>query len=66
MNQFMILKLNNMPILFLVKNLKLRTMKIAKRAPYEEIDEQLPNLVSNFHTYPRKKYFKKARAIFNF
>ena len=48
------------------EKLEARMIKIAKHAPYEEIDEQLPNLVSSFHTYPRKKYFQKARAIFNF
>jgi len=42
------------------------TIKIVKRALYEEIDEQLQNLVANFNLYPRKEYFKKARALFNF
>jgi hypothetical protein len=41
-------------------------MKIARRALYEEIDEQLQNLVANFHIYPRKEYFKRARGLFNF
>ncbi len=41
-------------------------MKIIKRALYEEIDEQLQNLIINFHIYPRKEYFKRARALFNF
>ena len=43
--------------LIFAEKLEARTIKITKRAPYEEIDEQLPKLVSNFHTYPRKKSF---------
>ena len=42
------------------------TIKIVKRALYEEIDEQLQNLVAHFNIYPRKEYFKKVRALFNF
>ncbi|CAF1391294.1 unnamed protein product [Adineta ricciae] len=41
-------------------------MEIVKRTLYEDIDEQLQNLVANFYIYPRKEYFKRARALFNF
>ncbi len=42
------------------------TIKIIKRALYEEIDERLQNLVANFNIYPRNEFFKRARALFNF
>jgi hypothetical protein len=42
------------------------SMKITKRAIYEEIDERLQALAANFHVYPRSEYFSRARALFNF
>ncbi|CAF4812022.1 unnamed protein product, partial [Rotaria magnacalcarata] len=38
------------------------TIKIVQRVLYEEIDEQLQNLVATFNIYPQKEYFKKVRA----
>ena len=42
------------------------TMKITKRALYEELDEELQILIAHFDVYPRQEYFKRARALFNF
>ena len=42
------------------------TVKLTKRPLYNEIDERLQYLITNFHIYIRKEYFKRARALFNF
>ncbi len=45
------------------------TIKITKPAFYEEIDEQLQNLVANFYTYPIEKNISRKPElylIFNF
>ena len=52
--------------LILAEKAEAGTMKITKRALYEELDERLQQLASNFHIYPRNEYFKRARALFNF
>jgi len=60
------LKTEQHAALILAEKLEAGTMKITKRALYEELDERLQQLVTNFHVYPRNEYFKKARALFNF
>ncbi len=42
------------------------TLKITRRALYEEIDERLQQLIGDFHIHPRNGYFQRARALFNF
>ena len=39
------------------------TIKIVKRALYEEIDEQLQNPVANFNIYPRKRIFQESQSF---
>jgi hypothetical protein len=41
-------------------------MQIIKRALYEEIDEQLQDLIANSHIHPREEYFRRASPLFNF
>jgi hypothetical protein len=41
-------------------------MKIIKRALYEEIYEQLQDLIASFHIHPREERFNRVRALFNF
>ena len=50
----------------LVEKAEAGTMKIIRRALYEELDEKLQQLVASFNICPRNEYFKKARALFNF
>ena len=50
----------------MVEKAEAGTMKITKRALYEELDERLQQLIGNFSVCPRSEYFKKARALFNF
>lgn len=52
--------------LIMGEQLQAGRMKIRKRAKYEQLDEQLQELVSSFHSIPRDLYFKRARALFNF
>lgn len=41
-------------------------LKLRRRIKYEQLDEQLQQLVSSFHVTARDVYFKRARALFNF
>jgi len=41
-------------------------IQIIKPALYEEIDEQLQDLIANSHIHPREEYFKGANPLFNF
>ena len=52
--------------LIFVKQAEAGTSKVRKRASYERLDEQLQQLVTNFHLYPRNEFFKRARVLFNF
>jgi hypothetical protein len=50
----------------MAERLQAGLVKLARRAAYEYLDEQLQQLVASFHLKTVDMYFKSARALFNF
>ncbi|CAF4541237.1 unnamed protein product, partial [Didymodactylos carnosus] len=52
--------------LIMAEKLEAGLVKLTKRAAYEQMDEQLEQLMTTFNINTRKEYFKRASAFFNF
>ncbi|CAF4181390.1 unnamed protein product, partial [Rotaria sordida] len=60
------LKMEQHATLITAERLEAGLVKLTKRVKYGQMDKQLQNLITTFHTKPRNEYFKRARALFNF
>lgn len=50
----------------MAEQLQTGLVKLKKRIKYEQLDEQLQQLVSSFDSIARDLYYKRACSLFNF